>query len=217
VRHYARALVGHAGFTASDQDDIEQELRLDILQRLPKYDPAKSKRATFITRVIEHKTADLIRHHRAESRALNVEVRSLEGEVATEEGIVWLGDLITREDMDRRLRCDARTIDEAGLRLDLAEASARAPKDLQQLCEDLRTKSINEIADERKTTRFAVYRRLCRLRAWLEKRAIQEYLKSTRTCRRSATYERNRDSVCPRPGVSAGRAPVNDSERRMLP
>ena len=86
VRHYARALVGHAGFTTSDQDDIEQELRLDIFLRLPKYDPAKSKRTTFITRVIEHKTADLIRHHRAESRALNVEVRSLEEEVNTEEG-----------------------------------------------------------------------------------------------------------------------------------
>ena len=84
------------GFTTSDQDDIEQELRIDIFQRLPKYDPAKSKRATFITRVIEHKTADLIRHHRAESRALNVEVRSLKEEVQTEDGIVWLEALITR-------------------------------------------------------------------------------------------------------------------------
>ena len=39
IRFKARQLVGQAGFTASDRNDLEQDLILDLLRRLPKYDP----------------------------------------------------------------------------------------------------------------------------------------------------------------------------------
>jgi len=194
VHHYARALVGQAGFTISDVEDIEQELRHDILLRLPKYNPARSKRTTFATRVIEHKCVDLIRHRRAEMRALNMDVQSLQDEVETDEGTVWLVAIVTRADQDRRLNCDVRMNEEARLRRDLAETSAQVPAELRSLCADLQTKTVCEIAAERGMTRFAVYRRLRRLRSWVEKLAAQEYLESTRTNRPSVTYERNRDS-----------------------
>ncbi|MFM2007984.1 MAG: hypothetical protein RLZZ09_3639, partial [Pseudomonadota bacterium] len=50
IRHKARQLVGKAGFTEDDRPDIEQELALDLLQRLRHYDAEKAKRSTFMAR-----------------------------------------------------------------------------------------------------------------------------------------------------------------------
>ena len=66
IRYKARQLVGRVGFTESDRDDLEQELMLDLLRRLPKYNPDRAQRNTFIARVVEHKIATIIRI--AESR-----------------------------------------------------------------------------------------------------------------------------------------------------
>ena len=59
IRSKARTLIGKAGFTSADCEDIEQELALDLLVRLEHYDPKKSKRSTFMTRVVEHRIATL--------------------------------------------------------------------------------------------------------------------------------------------------------------
>ena len=54
-----------SGFTESDRDDLEQEMMLDLLQRLPKYNPDRAQRNTFIARVVEHKIATLIEARKA--------------------------------------------------------------------------------------------------------------------------------------------------------
>ena len=43
IKYKARQLVGRVGFTESDREDLEQEMILDLLQRLPKYDPARAQ------------------------------------------------------------------------------------------------------------------------------------------------------------------------------
>ena len=65
IKYKARRLIGQAGFTASDREDIEQELILDLLRRLPKYDPKRAQRNTFIARVVEHRVATLIEAQKA--------------------------------------------------------------------------------------------------------------------------------------------------------
>ena len=67
IRRKARELTGRGGFTESDQEDIEQEMMLDLLKRLPKYDPEKAQRNTFIARIVEHKVSSLIREREAVS------------------------------------------------------------------------------------------------------------------------------------------------------
>ena len=42
VHHKARKLIGQLGFTESDQPDIEHDLIVDLLARLPKFDPSKA-------------------------------------------------------------------------------------------------------------------------------------------------------------------------------
>ncbi len=68
IRSKARTLIGKAGFTSADCEDIEQELALDLLVRLENYDPRKSKRSTFMARVVEHRIATLLEERRAACR-----------------------------------------------------------------------------------------------------------------------------------------------------
>lgn len=42
IKHKAFQLVGQAGFTADDLEDIEQDLRLHLFEQLEKYDPTGS-------------------------------------------------------------------------------------------------------------------------------------------------------------------------------
>jgi len=52
IKYKARQLVGRVGFTESDREDLEQEMVLDLLRRLPKFDPKRAGRNTFIARIV---------------------------------------------------------------------------------------------------------------------------------------------------------------------
>jgi len=47
IKYKARQLVGRVGFTESDRDDLEQELMLDLLRRLPKYNVSGQETTSF--------------------------------------------------------------------------------------------------------------------------------------------------------------------------
>ena len=49
IRHKARQLVGKAGLTEDDRQDLEQELMIDLLGRMKHFNPAKGKKTTFMT------------------------------------------------------------------------------------------------------------------------------------------------------------------------
>lgn len=68
IRRKARELVARSGFSPSDRDDIEQELRLILLRRLDKFDPSVAHYNAFVTTVIERYSATILEHRCAESR-----------------------------------------------------------------------------------------------------------------------------------------------------
>ena len=68
IRIKSRNLIGKAGFLPDDLEDIRQEIILDLLQRLPKYDPSKSSRHTFINDLVDNKIANLIEEKNAALR-----------------------------------------------------------------------------------------------------------------------------------------------------
>ena len=86
IARKARQLAGKAGFTPSDVEDIEQDIRLDVLQRLPRFDPAKSNRHSFVVMLVHNYVADILKRERREGRhrgrrpqSLNAMVRDGEG------------------------------------------------------------------------------------------------------------------------------------------
>ncbi|MDH4318968.1 MAG: sigma-70 family RNA polymerase sigma factor, partial [Desulfobulbaceae bacterium] len=60
IRHKARQLVGKAGFTEHDRPDLEQELMIDLLQRMRHFNPAKAKKTTFMARIVERHISTIL-------------------------------------------------------------------------------------------------------------------------------------------------------------
>ena len=60
IRNKARLLVGKAGLSESDRPDLEQELMIDLLERMKRYNPAKAKKTTFMARIVERRIASLL-------------------------------------------------------------------------------------------------------------------------------------------------------------
>lgn len=88
IKFKARQMSRRPGFTGADREDLEQDLWADLLDHLPRYDPARASLPTFIARVVECKAASMLRHHFAEMRtperveaSLNEPVRNSDGQV----------------------------------------------------------------------------------------------------------------------------------------
>ena len=52
IKRKARQLAGRVGFLHADRQDLEQEMALDLLLRLPHFDPTLATRETFVARLI---------------------------------------------------------------------------------------------------------------------------------------------------------------------
>lgn len=83
----SRQLVGRAGYTRSDLEDIRQDLILDLLERLPKFDPAKASLNTFVDRVVERKICNLLRYRSSQCRDYRREGCSLDDRVQVAPGV----------------------------------------------------------------------------------------------------------------------------------
>jgi DNA-directed RNA polymerase specialized sigma24 family protein len=68
IRRKSRLLVGGTGFTVSDRDDIEQELRCGLLQRSRSYDPTRMAWHAFVRMVVARLVANLLRDRMAVKR-----------------------------------------------------------------------------------------------------------------------------------------------------
>lgn len=171
IRFKARQLCRRPGFTPSDREDIEQALRADLLERLPRFDASKAGLNTFIARVIERKTISIVRHRFAEKRSPEREECSLNDEV---------------RDGDGRLVDRHQTTPEAAsvwqrlhdLTRDVSDLRERLESDLHRRVMDAlgRGGTINSVANELGIPRRAVERCMAELREVFEDAGLREYL-----------------------------------------
>lgn len=178
IKFKARQLVGHAGFTDSDQDDLEQEMVIDLLWRLPKFDPGKAKRNTFISRVVEHKVANLIeaqlsvhRDYRRYGCSLNEQVEFEEGESAERSELVSEDDYLQRT---KRKSAPAQKTTE--LAIDLDVFLTKLPEELRSLCDLLAEETLTEISNRTRVPRSTLYESIKQLRRLLKKAGFDDYL-----------------------------------------
>lgn len=68
IRYKAVQLVGNNGFVEDDRPDLEQEMMIDLLRGLARFDPQKSKKTTFIHRLVEQCIVNLIKANIAKCR-----------------------------------------------------------------------------------------------------------------------------------------------------
>ena len=167
IQYKARHLIGSYGFTASDREDIEQELILDLLQRLPKYNPDRAKRTTFIARIIDNQIASMIKYRTAQKRDYHLcrcslnDCRNDEDDESVE-----LLDTIDQDDYFRRIgRERLSTIDQSDIAIDVQRILAGLSPELRDLCEHLmKDKTIRDIAKSTGIPRWKIYELINKLR-----------------------------------------------------
>ncbi len=178
IRCKARQLVGRAGFTWDDVEDLEQEMTLDLLSRLPKFDPEKAAHTTFVARIVERKISNLFRDRRREKRDYRREFGSLNDHIQDGEGeTIERAYTIDQDDVDIRMGHRHRSREEeAHLRLDVSLVMSGLPEDLREIAEVLMKTTITEAAKSLGMPRSTLYGAVGRLRPFFENAGLGDYL-----------------------------------------
>jgi RNA polymerase sigma-70 factor, ECF subfamily len=209
IKRKVRRLVGQAGFREADRQDLEQELVLDVIERLSRFDPRRSKRETFITRLVEHHIASLIEARKAGVRDYRKEAGSLDELAPVGEGAGGdLPPILRGGDYVRRAISEARREEELRqLRVDLEGVVSRLPEgsrfDLLSLCRRLETKSVSGVAKELGVPRSTIYEAIQEVRAEFKRAGLDVYLRRTDRRRRLPVSRRRK---------GAARAPTSATE-----
>jgi RNA polymerase sigma factor (sigma-70 family) len=98
-------LVNGLRLPPDDIEDIKQDLWVDLLHRLPAYDPERSGLRTFITRLVRNKRENLRESYRAKKRDVWKAGPSLDEEIELDDGVAGRrGDLLNSDDYDLDVR-----------------------------------------------------------------------------------------------------------------
>ena len=178
IRFKARQLVGKAGFSAWDREDIEQELILDLLRRLPKYNPKRAQLNTFIARVVEHRLASLIEAQKAGIRdyrrcrcSLNECFEDADGRS------VERVDTFDQEDYLLRTGAQSRPSEElSALAIDVAAVLEGLPHELRNLCRRLQAETVTEISRDTGVPRGTIYESIKKLLEIFKDAGLRNYL-----------------------------------------
>jgi RNA polymerase sigma-70 factor (ECF subfamily) len=183
IRHKARQLIGKYGFTRDDYDDLQQEMMLDLLRRLGKYDPSRAGLSTFVARIVDRKVSNLIRHQKQEKRDFSVRVLPLDAEVDGQDGEpLGLDEVLSQDAYDDEVGGhDRPQFERLDLRIDLTLVLDDLPDDLRELARRLQTRTMAEIARELGMPRSTLYEKgIARLRKIFEDKGLREYLGEAR-------------------------------------
>lgn len=156
--------------------DLEQDLSLHLLKRMPTFDPRKSDWPIFVAVVLTAWGVNLLRSRYAAKRDYR-RVGPLHQRVHTDEGRAELGQTFCQQKQDirqgRSARCHAERVD---LTQDVAEVLARLPDDQRELAEQLKHHSLAEVARRRDVPRSTLQTRVRQLREVFDRAGLREYL-----------------------------------------
>jgi len=175
IRIKAKKLIGKAGFTWDDLDDIKQDITLDLLQRLPKHDPEKASLNTFINDVVDNKIARMIEAQNAEMRDFRIEAVSLNELVEDVDGTT---DELVNDITDESLpwnqgACEISDFNYFELNNDIKKALSVLPPQFREMCLRLMKDNIFVVANDMGIPRASMYYHLKLLREHFEKSGLK--------------------------------------------
>jgi len=159
----ARRLCRTLGRPSHEQEDIEQDMLLDLLTRLPSYDPARGTLAAFATVCFQHRASRLATRLRRERRERHE--ASLDDAVPGQEEQLTLADIIP-ESEGYGAWCGQQTDSVAALerRLDLDRAGAVLDQRDHCICASLTQCTPHELGQQGPLPRSVLYRHLTEMR-----------------------------------------------------
>ncbi len=177
IQVYVNKVIGKFGFTEDDRIDIERDLLLHVLTRLPKFDPTRSAKPTFFTGIVRNRLRNIIASRKAALRSIPPG-GSLNETVEDDEG--WVVERIEVVSEDQYLRATGRSsrpsAELCDLHIDFRRAVEALPPGLQEICLRLLTQTITEIAGEIGVSTATVYDRIRKIRKQFEERGLGRYL-----------------------------------------
>ena len=129
-------LIGKLGITIDDLPDIEQEIMIEIVTKLPDFDPEKANKKTFIRMLIDRKIADLLQIRKAAKRGYENLILSLNTEFEDDDGNTSeFIDEINQDDYFLRNGKSSRTnLDDLELSFDVVTIVGMLPENLRKIC-----------------------------------------------------------------------------------
>jgi RNA polymerase sigma-70 factor (ECF subfamily) len=146
-----------------EREDLGQDLLVDLLRRLPAYDPSRGTIGAFANIVLRNQSSRIAMLHHRQRRAQGGSLLSLEVPLAGAREPV--GDTLTEDDglaAWHGQTCCAAAVTE--LHHALQAALARLPAEDRRFCAALAHRPVTALATEGFGSRSALYRRLADLR-----------------------------------------------------
>ena len=159
----ARRLRRRLCLQVCEREDLGQDLLIDLLRRLPAFDPARGSLGAFAGLVLRNQSSRIAMRDHRQRRAQGGTMLSLEVPLAgTREPV---GDTLTEDDglaaWHGQTSCAAAVTE---LHLALQAALARLPAEDRRFCAALAHRPVIALATEGFGSRSALYRRLADLR-----------------------------------------------------
>lgn len=162
----------------ADREDLAQDLRLDLLRRLPRYDPTQSSLRTFVSLVLEHRVQSLREETWAKKRGRQYPHVSLdEPPDAADADSPDRHEFISVDDYLQATRGAGPKAEEGvDLAIDLAAAEARLSALEVAVCRLLREATKTEVAEVLGVPRTTLQEMVRRIGKKLAGTGLEEYL-----------------------------------------
>ncbi|NQU19765.1 MAG: hypothetical protein HQ567_00670 [Candidatus Nealsonbacteria bacterium] len=173
-----RRLVGQAGLSSSDLDDLKQEMWADLLRRFSWFESDRAKAKTFIDRVVSHNISAIRKHRTRMGRDYRRNGGSLSDATKDDDGrIVEQAQVIPEDAHDLRTGAETRsTLEHVMLASDVKTVMASLPTPLRELCQLLKTETLAAAARKLGISRRAAQTRLAAVREHFEEADLCDYL-----------------------------------------
>jgi RNA polymerase sigma-70 factor (ECF subfamily) len=185
IQRAATRLIEITGLTESDRDDVEQDMRLDLLRRLPRYDPGRSSPDRHLAALVSHKACSILAARFAGRRDARLTRRLRTPRVDDDGPASTACDLVSdRRRPDYNDASAERAVQD--LRLDVRRVIASLPERDRQICDLVAQINVAQAAARLGMPRTTLYEELERIRAQLEEAGLGIYREKPPTLRGAA-------------------------------
>jgi len=160
IGHKARQLIGRYGYVLADLPDLEQELRLRLWQRIPKFDSRRGPWNSFVVAVVDRQLATIVSPHNAKvqwqtlQRLLAQSASVIDDSESSESAQLTEPRAVPR----RSAGGDRRDLDLFELRHDMAVVVPRLAPELRIVWEWLQFDTVRRTARALRVSPMTIYR-----------------------------------------------------------
>jgi DNA-directed RNA polymerase specialized sigma24 family protein len=181
IKLSARKLIGKCGITAADLEDIESEMMLDVLHRLPQHNSRRWSYKTFIPHIVKNKSHHVLRSRCAEKEYFFRQAQSMDAPCKSDTDAgnesLTLHDVISQESLHGTRGLN--DFEHGELCSDLASVISNLSDVQRQCCHAIMNEeSVAKIAKDHDMPRSTFYKHvIVPIRQAFREAGLEDYLK----------------------------------------